>query len=95
MELLRILHDVWWDRWRRRLEACVLSDDVRHAYGSINHDTEYAILAAARVSKPDARTLQRHDRTLEVHRGGAGLTAGPLPPRAWAPAQGQGALCQA
>ena len=36
VELLRVLHDVWWDRWRRRLEAWVLSDDVRHAYGSIN-----------------------------------------------------------
>ena len=21
VELLRVLHDVWWDRWRRRLEA--------------------------------------------------------------------------
>ena len=41
VELLRVLHDVWWDCWRRRLEAWVLSDDVRHAYGSINHNTEY------------------------------------------------------
>ena len=41
VELLRVLHDVWWDRLRRRLEAWVLSDDVRHAFGSINHTTEY------------------------------------------------------
>ena len=70
-ELLRVLHDVLWDRWRQRFEAWVLSDDVRHAYGSINHDTEYAVLTAAGVSAADARTLQRHDRTLEVHMGGA------------------------
>ena len=35
VELLRVLHDVWWDRWRRCLEASVLSDDVRHAYVSL------------------------------------------------------------
>ena len=50
VELLRVLHDVWWDRWRWRLEAWVLSDDVRHAYGSINHTTEYAVLTAAGIS---------------------------------------------
>ena len=71
VELLRVLHDVWWDRWRRRLEAWVLSDDVRHAYGSINHTTEYAVLTAAGISPADAATLQHHDRALEVHMGGA------------------------
>ena len=71
VELLRVLHDVWWDRWRRRLEAWVLSDDVRHAYGSINHTTEYAVLTAAGISPADATTLQHHDRALEVHMGGA------------------------
>ena len=71
VELLRVLHDVWWDRWRRRLEAWVLSDDVRHAYGSINHNTEYAVLAVAGVSAADAATVQHHNRTLEVHMGGA------------------------
>ena len=71
VELLRVLHDVWWDRWRRRLEAWVLSDDVRHAYGSINHTTEYAVLTAAGISQADAATLQHHDRALEVHMGGA------------------------
>ena len=70
VELLRVLHDVWWDRWRRRLEAWVLSDDVRHAYGSINHTTEYAVLTAAGISPADAATLQHHDRALEVHMGG-------------------------
>ena len=70
VELLRVLHNVWWGRWRPRLEAWVLSDDVRHAYGSLNHDTEYAVLNAAGMSKADARTLQCHDRTLEVHMGG-------------------------
>ena len=72
VELLRVLHDVWWDRWRRRLEAWVLSDDVRHAYGSINHTTEYAVLTAAGISTADATTLQHHDLALEVHMGGAG-----------------------
>ena len=57
VELLRVLHDVWSDRWRRRLEAWVPSDDVRHAYGSINHNTKYAILAAAGVPAADAKTL--------------------------------------
>ena len=71
VELLRVLHDVWWDRWRRRLEAWVLSDDVRHAYGSINHTTEYAVLTTAGISPADAATLQHHDRALEVHMGGA------------------------
>ena len=71
VELLRVLHDVWWDRWRRHLEAWVLSDDVRHAYGSINHTTEYAVLTAAGISPADAATLQHHDRALEVHMGGA------------------------
>ena len=71
MELLRVLRDVWWDRWRRRLEAWVLSDDVRHPYGSINHTTEYAVLTAAGISQADATTLRHHDRALEVHMGGA------------------------
>ena len=71
VELFRVLHDVWWDRWRRRLEAWVLSDDVRHAYGSINHTTEYAILTATGISLADAATLQHHDRALEVHMWGA------------------------
>ena len=71
VELLRVLHNVWWDRWRRRLEAWVLSDDVRHAYGSINHTTEYAVLTAAGISPADAATLQHHDRALEMHMGGA------------------------
>ena len=71
VELLRVLHDVWWDRWRRHLEAWVLSDDVRHAYGSINHTTEYAVPTAAGISPADAATLQHHDRALEVHMGGA------------------------
>ena len=57
VELLRVLHDVWWDRWRRRLEAWVLSDDVRHAYGSITPDTEYAVLTAVGVSAANARNL--------------------------------------
>ena len=70
VELLRVLHDVWWDRWRRRLEAWVLSDDVCHAYSSFNHNTEYAVLTAAGVSAANTTTLQRHDRTLEVHMGG-------------------------
>ena len=70
MELLRVLHDVWWDRLRRRLEAWVLSDDVRHAYGSINHNTGHAVLAAAVVSAADAATLQCHDRNVEVHMAG-------------------------
>ena len=70
VELLRVLHDVWWDRWRRRLEAWVPSDNVRHVYGSINHNTEYTILTAAGVSAADATTLQRHGRTLEFHMGG-------------------------
>ena len=77
VELLRVLHHVlhdsvvWWDRWRRCLEAWVLSNDVRHAYGSINHTTEYAVLTAAEISPADATTLQHHDRALEVHMGGA------------------------
>ena len=71
VELLHVLHDAWWDRWRQRLEAWVLSDDVRHAYGSINHNTECAVLTAAGVSAADAATVQRHDLTLEVHMGGA------------------------
>ena len=70
VELLRVLHDVWWDRRRRRFEAWVLSDDVRHAYGSINHTTEYAVLTAAGISPADATTLQHHDRALEVQMGG-------------------------
>ena len=53
VELLGVLHGVWWDRWRRRLEAWVLSDDVRHAYGSINHDTQYAAMTAAGVAAAD------------------------------------------
>ena len=40
VELLRVLQDEWWDRWRRHLEVWLLSDGVRHAYGSINHTTE-------------------------------------------------------
>ena len=60
-----------WDRWRRHLEAWVLSDDVRYANGSINHTTEYAVLTAAGISPADAATLQHHDRALEVHMGGA------------------------
>ena len=71
VEVLRVLHEVWWDRWRRRLEALVLSDDVRHAYGSMNHNTEYAVVTAAVVSAADATTLQCHNCTLEVHMGGA------------------------
>ena len=71
VELLRVLHDVWWDRWRRRLEAWVLSDDARHVYSSINHTTEYVVLTAAGISTADATTLQHHDRALEVHVGGA------------------------
>ena len=71
VELLRVLHDVWWDRWRKDLRAWVLLEDVRHAYGSISHDTEYAVLTAAGVSAADTRTLQRHDRTLDGHMGGA------------------------
>ena len=71
VELLRVLHDVWSDRWRRRLEAWVPSDDVHHAYGSINHTTEYAVPAAAGISTADQKTLQHHDRALEVHMGGA------------------------
>ena len=64
VELFRVLHDVWWDRWRRRFEAWLVSDDVRHAYGSINH-------TAAGISLADATTLRHHDRALEVHMGGA------------------------
>ena len=71
VELLRVLHDVWLARWRRRLEAWVPSDDVRHVYGSINHTTEYAVLTVAGMSPTDATTLQQHDRALEVHMGGA------------------------
>ena len=71
MELLRVLHDVWWDRSRRRLEAWVLPDDIRPAYGSNNHTTEYAVLTAAGISPADTTTLQHHDRALEVHMGGA------------------------
>ena len=93
MEPLGVLHDVWWDRLRRRLEACVLSEDVRHAYGSLNHDTEYAVLTAAGVSAADPRTQQRHDRTLEVHCGGGadGRTPSSTCPGA---SRGKGALCQ-
>ena len=71
VELLRVLHDVWWDRWRRLLEAWVLSDDVRHACGSINHTTEYTVLTVAGISSADFTTLQQHDRAVEVHMGGA------------------------
>ena len=70
VELLRLLHDVWWDRWRRRLEAWVVSDDVRHAYGSIDRTTEYAVLIVAVISTGDATTFQHHDHALEVHMGG-------------------------
>ena len=51
--------------------ADVPSDDVRHVHGSINHNTEYAVLTDAGVSAADATTLQHHDRALEVHMGGA------------------------
>ena len=57
VELLHVLHDVWWDRWRRRLKVWVLLDDVRHVYGSINHTTEYAVVTAAGISTADATTL--------------------------------------
>ena len=70
VELLRVLHDVWWYGWRQLLEARVLSDDARHAYGSLSHDTEYGVLTAAGISDGDARVLQRHDRTLKVHMAG-------------------------
>ena len=93
VELLRGLHDVWWDRWRRRLKAWVLSDDVRHAYMSLSHDTEYAVLTTAGISDADARTLQCHDRTLEVHMGG---TDGRAPSSICLGAgTGKGAQCRA
>ena len=93
VELLRVLHDVWWDRWRRSLEAWVLSDDVRHAYGSVNHRTELSSLTAAGVSATDSATLQNHDRKLEVHMGGADGRSPSSP--SWAPARGRAAQCPA
>ena len=48
----------------------LLHQIVRHAYGSLSHDTAYTVLTAAAISDADAWVLQRHDRTLEVHMGG-------------------------
>ena len=71
VELLRVLHDVWWDQWRQQSEAWVLSDDVRHAYGSLSHRTEHMVLVSAGLKDTDARVPQRHDQDLHIHMGGA------------------------
>ena len=49
----------------------MLSDDARHAYGSLSHRTKHAVLVSAGVTDTDARVLQRHDHELQIHMGGA------------------------
>ena len=38
-DLLRVLHDYFWFRFHRRKCVCLVVDDVRHAHGSVVHDT--------------------------------------------------------
>ena len=72
VQLLRVLHQVWWNRWRHQLEAGVLSDNVRHAYGSLSHRTEHAELVTAGITDTDARILQKHGQELQILMGGTG-----------------------
>ena len=48
----------------------ILSDNTRHAYNSLSHDTEHAVILSVGVFDTDARILQNHDRRLETHMGG-------------------------
>ena len=91
VELLRVLHDVWWDRSRRCLEPWVLSNDVRHAYRSLSHNTEHAVMVAAGISNADALV---HIATNGPWRSILGEpTAEPHPLPVCEPARGKGARC--
>ena len=44
IDTLRVIHDQILDRWFADLLVCMVFDDVRHAFGSVQHDTLEAIL---------------------------------------------------
>ena len=44
IDTLRVIHDHILDRWFADLLVCMVFDDVRHAFGSVQHDTLEAIL---------------------------------------------------
>ena len=52
MDLLRVLHDYTEHRWAQRPAVILLLDDIRHAFGSVPHETLRALFIAAGVDTP-------------------------------------------
>ena len=73
--LLRVLHDYVWFRFFRRKRLCLVVDDVRHAYGSIVHDTLRCLLRLAGFPGVVVDLLLLATTEATVHmRGSGGIT---------------------
>ena len=51
MDVLRVVHDHVLDRWFQGINALLLLDDARHAFGSVQHETLQNLLTI--LAPPD------------------------------------------
>ena len=92
VDLLRVLHDYAESRWAHGLAVILLMDDVRHAFGSVPHDTLRALLISAGVDPDIVELILGAAEKANIFMGGdwgvliamttfsAGITQGcPLP----------------
>ena len=71
VDLLRVLHDYAENRWAQRLAVILLTDDVRHAFGSVPHDTLRALLIAAGVDDSLVELILGAAEKAKIFMGGA------------------------
>ena len=72
VDLLRVLHDYVWFRFLRWKRVCLVVDNVRHAYGSVVHDTLRCLLRLAGFPEVVIDLLQLATTEATVHMGGSG-----------------------
>ena len=73
--LLRVLHDYVWFRFLRQKRVCLVVDNVRHAHGSIGHDTLRCLLRLAGLPEVVIDLLLLAATEATFHMGGSGGVA--------------------
>ena len=71
-DLLRVLHNYIWFSFFRRRCVCLVIDDVRHAYGSLVHDTLHCLLRLAGFPTAVVDMILLATSEAPVHMGGSG-----------------------
>ena len=78
-DLLRVLHDYIWFRFFLRRRVCLVVDDVRHAYGSVVHDTLRWLLKLAGFADVVVELLLLATTEATVQMGGSSGVTKALP----------------